>query len=202
MQVVANLLNKTQTLVNYAVTHSGTRPSQQRLVADIANLLKNEVEAFQSHMMQETVMRLCYAAKRGDTLELFRLSSGGFDVNHADYDGRTPLHLAAVNGQDKAVRFILDKGGDVNAVDAFFRTPLAETVSAGHMTTAKILQEFGGQLRLENESTLLCRLASQGNAEQIRRLLLFGANPDAADYDGRTALHIAGTPPFPPSSHS
>lgn len=40
---------------------------------------------------EETVMQLCYAAKRGDHLQVSRLVSGGFDLNMADYDGRTAL---------------------------------------------------------------------------------------------------------------
>ena len=48
-------------------------------------------QAFKSRQSQETVTSLCYAAKRGDIVELYRLAAGGFDLNMADYDGRTPL---------------------------------------------------------------------------------------------------------------
>lgn len=34
-------------------------------------------------------------------------------------------------------------------------------------------------------------LARAGNVEYLKRLLEYGANPDSADYDFRTALHIA-----------
>lgn len=33
---------------------------------------------------------------------------GGFDLNMSDYDGRTPLHLAASEGQSAIVDFFLD----------------------------------------------------------------------------------------------
>lgn len=33
---------------------------------------------------------------------------GGIDLNMSDYDGRTPLHLAASEGQSLLVDFFLD----------------------------------------------------------------------------------------------
>ncbi|CAI5522585.1 unnamed protein product [Closterium sp. Naga37s-1] len=67
-------------------------------------------------------------------------TAGGFDVAAADYNGRTPMHLAAVTGQDKVVAFLLAHGAQVNAKDAFWRTPLQEAVAAGHWSTAQILR--------------------------------------------------------------
>ncbi|CAI7826328.1 unnamed protein product, partial [Closterium sp. NIES-53] len=110
-----------------------THPADDRHV--IANLLNR----------WETLMNLCYAAKRGDMLECFRLAAGGFDVAAADYDGRTPMHLAAVTGQDKVVQFLLAHGAQVNAKDAFWRTPLQEAVAAGHWSTAEILRSPAGE---------------------------------------------------------
>ena len=38
-----------------------------------------------------------------------RLYTNGADMNHGDYDKRTPLHLAAVEGQLDCVRFLLEE---------------------------------------------------------------------------------------------
>ena len=35
--------------------------------------------------------------------------------------------------------------------------------------------------------------ASQGDLDELRAVLATGANPNAADYDGRTALHLAAS---------
>jgi hypothetical protein len=43
-----------------------------------------------------------------------------------------------------------------------------------------------GELLLRNEANHLCRLAYAGMVTDMKTVLAYGANPDAADYDGRT----------------
>jgi ankyrin repeat protein len=49
----------------------------------------------------------------------------GADVKGADYDKRTPLHIAAADGHLKVVKFLVRKGADVNAED---RYPLPQSL--------------------------------------------------------------------------
>ena len=51
-----------------------------------------------------------HAASIGDVDELKRLVAHGHDLNAADYDGRTPLHLAAAEGRTDAVNYLLIQG--------------------------------------------------------------------------------------------
>eukprot|EP00850_Spirogloea_muscicola_P007210 SM000036S13254 [mRNA] locus=s36:140081:146191:- [translate_table: standard] len=185
-QVVVNVLDRIR-----AISDAAAQRNLRRSLVDLTLLIRQDVEAYIGRLEQETVASLCYAAKRGDMLELYRLLSSGFDINMADYDGRTPLHLAAAYGQGKAVDYLLNSGATANVQDAFYRTPLREAVSAGHVATAKILYQRGGQLQLSNEGTHLCRLAFRGDVGELRRLLEFGANPDSCDYDCRAPMHIA-----------
>ena len=48
--------------------------------------------------VDKNVTKLLYAAYEGDTTELQRLLAQGFEVNGADYDARTALHLASAEG--------------------------------------------------------------------------------------------------------
>lgn len=50
------------------------------------------------------------------------------DPSTADYDKRTPLHLAAAEGCYSVVVWLLKQGAIINAVDRFKRTPLEASV--------------------------------------------------------------------------
>ena len=50
----------------------------------------------------------------------------GVDLNGADYDGRTCLHLAASEGQKSVVNYLLAKQVYINLKDRFGGTPLAD----------------------------------------------------------------------------
>ena len=71
-------------------------------------------------------MAVCWAAANGDLNELQRLVASGTDLNLADYDGRTGIHLAASEGQLETVRFLILKGVNVSPKDRWGGTPLAD----------------------------------------------------------------------------
>ena len=51
------------------------------------------------------VMALCWAASQGDLEEIKRLVANGVNLNDADYDGRTCMHLVASEGHINIVDF-------------------------------------------------------------------------------------------------
>ena len=136
---------------------------------------------------------LCDAASRGDAAAVHRLLQfdRAVDAGSSDYDGRTALHLASANGHTPVVKLLLDSGADASALDNFHKTPLQEAVGGSHFATADELLARGGQLLLQDEASVLCTLAWRADARSLGNLLRYGASPDAADYDGRTALMIA-----------
>ena len=55
-----------------------------------------------------TLIHLCYAAGKGDLKSVKSIiEEKGVDVNLADYDGRTALHLAASEGQLEIVKYLI-----------------------------------------------------------------------------------------------
>ena len=70
--------------------------------------------------------RAIYAASIGDVDDLKRLVAHGQNLGAADYDGRTPLHLACAEGQVEAVRYLLDQKVHTSAKDRWGNTPLAD----------------------------------------------------------------------------
>lgn len=99
---------------------------------------------------RERVRRAAYFlffAGEGDTwrLEQLLLEFGLDDVSDVkDYDGRTPLHLAAANGAYAASSWLLEHGAVINALDAFGRTPLEDAVRRSHTAVARLLVSKGG----------------------------------------------------------
>lgn len=60
---------------------------------------------------------MCDLASRGNVDTLKLVLENGVDPNLGDYDYRTALHLAAAEGQEKAVEYLVAKGADVNCKD-------------------------------------------------------------------------------------
>jgi ankyrin repeat protein len=70
----------------------------------------------------------------------------GADVTGADYDKRTPLHIAAADGHLKVVKFLVRKGASVNAEDRCGRLLL-------HHLLAAPCRRAGGATALLRSST-------------------------------------------------
>ncbi|MCG8546242.1 MAG: glutaminase A [Alphaproteobacteria bacterium] len=171
-----------------------------------------------SRIEQKAVMinELIWAMRKGDLGAVQDQLQKGAELNCADYDRRTPLHLAAAENQTEIVRFFLDRmatgeiGVDLNARDRWGGTPLDDAHLHGHAAMVDLL-EAAGATRGENDllSRNTCQsvaatpqeenlsnsqmiwAASAGDPIWIRRLVARGVPFDIADYDLRTPLHLA-----------
>lgn len=64
-----------------------------------------------------SVFKIIQASAQNDVHEIRKLLASSVNVNAADYDGRTPLHLAAAEGAEEAVKYLLDCGADPSLED-------------------------------------------------------------------------------------
>ncbi|KAG8383669.1 hypothetical protein BUALT_Bualt04G0037900 [Buddleja alternifolia] len=141
----------------------------------------------------ELALRLNSAAYYGDLYQLKSLIRAGADLNKTDYDGRSPLHLAASRGYEDITLFLIQEGIDVNAEDKSGSTPLFEAIKNGHEIVALLLSKEGALLKIDNAGSYLCTLVSRGDSDLLRRVLSNGIDPNSRDYDQRTPLHIAAS---------
>jgi len=97
----------------------------------------------------EYVSMLCQSASEGNVHMLQRLHHAGINMNLADYDLRTPLHVAASEGHLATVDFLIKAGANVNVVDRFGNTPLVEASrsrSKQRKSTMQLLISQGAQM--------------------------------------------------------
>lgn len=99
----------------------------------------------------EGVVNLCWAASQGDVNEVQKLAAQGVDLNAADYDGRTALHLAASEGQTEIVNYLIAKGVNLEPIDRWGGTPLSDAKRGGHQAISEVLQlGYGSSDRINN----------------------------------------------------
>ena len=78
------------------------------------------------------VMGLCWAAAQGDLAEIQRMVASGVDLDDADYDGRTCIHLAASEGHENIVKYLIGKKVNLSPKDRWGGTPIDDAKRHNH----------------------------------------------------------------------
>ncbi|CAM9547119.1 unnamed protein product, partial [Scytosiphon promiscuus] len=130
------------------------------------------------------------------------LCSSGARVDDADDKGYTPLHVAAANGASGAIVALVHHGASQTKQSGGWRQglpPLLVAVESGHLAAATVLlhaaeeddEAFVDRRWGEDEYTALDLAARGGHREILRMIIRHGADVDAADSGGVTALYLA-----------
>ncbi|CAM0949900.1 unnamed protein product [Alopecurus aequalis] len=124
-----------------------------------------------------------YAALKGNAQVVRYLLDHGSDPEKASERGLTPLHNAAEHGHCEAVRVLLSKGVDVDAIN-YRGTPLHMTAAKGQHQAMKILLEHGADPnRVVNHVFSPLMMACCGNNLECMKLLIEAG----ADVNGNTS---------------
>lgn len=84
-----------------------------------------------------------------------RLLRSKANVNARNYEGKTPLHLACMDMQGSAAKFLLENGADVDAVDHQNYTALHYAVGKQSLQVVITLLQFGASASLKCDPTFL-----------------------------------------------
>lgn len=108
------------------------------------------------------------------------------------HDGRTPLHVACLEGQLQVIRYLLVKGASPHVIDKHGQTPLHDAIRSANEDAILLLREFGAHLGPTTVDTALkmCSLAADDKVDRLRAWHLAGVDFNVGDYDRRTALHV------------
>ncbi len=107
------------------------------------------------------------------------LLAHGAAVNLRDGDGRNALMLAAMNGHEQVVQALVADGADVGLIEAAL---------LGNISVLETLIKTGGPVHSDQMDTALWWAAGRGQNGSVAVLLDGGADVDARQAQGKTAL--------------
>ena len=113
--------------------------------------------------------------------------------NQRNNNEDTGLHVAAANGQEAVVRFLLEKGVQIEAKGAHGSTALHQAAENNQETEISILLQKGANIEAlmdGDETPLLCAV-EKGSEAAVFILLENGAQANATLKDGFSALWLA-----------
>ncbi len=136
---------------------------------------------------------LAEAVRRGDAQEIKRQLER-IDVNTPGSDGTTLLHEAIRRGRPASVEALLEGGADPNRSNARGDTAVHAAAFSGDAALLRMVLAQGGDANARNThtgATPLMQALLSPDAHQFEVLLDAGADPNLADDNQDTPLHVA-----------
>ena len=97
-------------------------------------------------MVDDDFYRQIYASLEHDDLYILKVMLIlRKNLNDYDYDGRTPLGVAASDGNLKAVKYLVSHGANIHHRDARGNTALDDAIRSGHTDVQEFLEQFEDQ---------------------------------------------------------
>jgi ankyrin repeat protein/truncated hemoglobin YjbI len=125
----------------------------------------------------------------------------GAGVDDRSRHGMTALHYAVRGGKIPVIQLLLERGASVGALDNEGLTPLLQLSKtrskADPIPVMELLVSRGADVDAcdERRGTLLMHYARRGDVEPVEWLLAHGADRDARNKSGKTALEIGRRQP-------
>lgn len=118
------------------------------------------------------------------------LLDGGADIDAGDDEGASALMWAVDSKHTELVKFLLERGADVNHAGKFGRTAWDVAVEKDAPSEIREMLRAAGAAGSPATHPIL-EAARAADIDAVRQALDGGAPPDTANRDGITALHLA-----------
>ena len=114
-------------------------------------------------------------------------------VNTRDESYNTPLHIAAQEGHEDVVTYLIKNGAYIDVYNASGKTPLHKAAKHGHDAIVKKLLNAEAKINAQDKhkETALHKACGQGYTDIVKRLLKHDANPNIFSDKRETPLYIA-----------
>ncbi|KAK1515669.1 pfs domain-containing protein [Colletotrichum costaricense] len=132
---------------------------------------------------------------RGDFDAAFQAAEdSSWALNQRNYEGNTPLHIAATQGHLNSVKHLVRLGCDINEANWTGCTALMLASKGGHILTVQYLIDAGSWVNATDRGgdTAMMIAATAGHdnlAAIIRSLIRAGASVNITDQQGFYAIH-------------
>eukprot|EP01121_Diplochlamys_sp_Union-15-3_P011856 TRINITY_DN3476_c0_g1_i5.p1 TRINITY_DN3476_c0_g1~~TRINITY_DN3476_c0_g1_i5.p1 ORF type:complete len:167 (+),score=28.98 TRINITY_DN3476_c0_g1_i5:86-586(+) len=123
-----------------------------------------------------------------------RLQNSLVNINQQDNNGRTAVSEAARWGHVDTVKFLVEKGADINVVDYTDSHPLHLAAAGGYNKVVEyIVKDLHVDINLLDSegNTPLLRAVQRAQKETVQLLLSLGANRKIKNSSGQDALNLA-----------
>ncbi len=150
------------------------------------------VDAFDKHHLA-TPLFCSAVSDNPEGINLLLQRGANINAGLHEY-GVSALHCAVRANNVDNVRMLLELGANPNNVQLFSETPLHTAASMGFEECVKLLIHHGACLEVlmgSMKMTALHLAAQDGNTDSVQYLLDGGANIDARNARGQSALHLA-----------
>eukprot|EP00040_Diaphanoeca_grandis_P033314 m.203857 g.203857 ORF g.203857 m.203857 type:complete len:684 (+) comp32867_c0_seq1:366-2417(+) len=166
--------------------------SDHAFLNKISKALKLKSRGDQDRLKTLLAPAVLMSAVATGNLELVtQLCEMGYDPNCADYDHRTPLHVAAKRGNTAIVRYLLSRGASVHSVDVDGSNPLFDAVMHQHPLVVRLLRDMNACLPTRRSAEQLNAACVLEDITMIKLWTLAGVDPNNKDYHNHSALELA-----------
>ena len=117
-----------------------------------------------------------------------QISEDNILENKVGYNEATLLHYACQIGDTETVKYLIDRGADVNSLDACDDTPLHYACIYGNLDIVKILLDNGANVNSLDYFDTTPLYTAVSNADIVSLLIENGADIEIANFLGDTPL--------------